>query len=176
MSTDYRYTVRNVAQKEIYDSYMGILRISPNLDDNGKMVDDPTNFLNTIGYQDIQISSSNGDPLPVHFVPYAFQTSNIFFNVEGNGIRETKDIINICTDTTLTNYATGNTYVSKNFIARSSIHLIEPDISNKRFSKIAIAYGCNQTDDDQKANCKGILLYPFESPNDSTYFNNKNNL
>lgn len=25
-----RYNVRNVAQKEIYDSYMGILRISPN--------------------------------------------------------------------------------------------------------------------------------------------------
>ena len=48
MSTDYRYTVRNVAQKEIYDSYMGILRISPNYDANEKMVDDPTNFLNTI--------------------------------------------------------------------------------------------------------------------------------
>lgn len=49
MSTNYRYTIRNVAQREIYDSYMGILRISPNLDKNGKMVDDPTNFLNTLG-------------------------------------------------------------------------------------------------------------------------------
>jgi hypothetical protein len=32
-----RFNVRNVAQKEIYDSYMGILRISPN---DG--IDDPT--------------------------------------------------------------------------------------------------------------------------------------
>ena len=173
MSTDYRYTVRNVAQKEIYDSYMGILRISPILDDNGKMVDDPTNFLNTIGYQDIQLSSSNGDPLPVHFVPYAFQTS-IINTIAGNVIKEQKNIINICTDTTITNYASGNTYVSESFIARSSIHLI--DSSEKKKSKIAIAYGCHTTDDNQKADCEGILLYPIESPNDSTYFNNKNTL
>ena len=95
MSTNYRYTIRNVAQREIYDSYMGILRISPNLDKNGKMVDDPTNFLNTLGCQDIQLSSSNGDALPVHFVPYAFTTPNVYFNEKGNITRETKDIINI---------------------------------------------------------------------------------
>ena len=178
MSTDNRYTVRNVAQKEIYDSYMGILRISPNEDSNGKLVDDPTIFLTTLGYKGIQLSSSNGDPLPVHFVPYAFQTSNVFFNDNGNGIRETKDIINICTDTTEMNGASGNTYVSKEFIARSSLHLIDSDETTKKYSKIAIAYGCTKTDtnDDQKAESKGILLYPFESPNDSTYFNNKNGL
>lgn len=176
MSTDYRYTVRNVAQKEIYDSYMGILRISPNLDSNGKMVDDPTNFLNTIGCQDIQLSSSNGDPLPVHFVPYSFSTQNVYFNNDGNSIRETKDIINICTDTTITNYASGNTYVSNEFIARSTIQLLDSSETSKKKSKIAVAYGCSTTDDNEKADCEGILLYPIESPNDSSYFNNKNGL
>lgn len=174
MSTDYRYTVRNVAQKEIYDSYMGILRISPNLDSNGKIVDDPTNFLNTIGCQEIQLSSSNGDPLPIHFIPYSFSTSDIYFNIDGNSIRETKDIINVCTDTTITNYASGNTYVCNEFIARSSLHLINHE--NKKKSKIAIAYGCSNTDDNEKADCEGVLLYPIESPNDSGYFNNKNGL
>lgn len=176
MSTDYRYTVRNVAQKEIYDSYMGILRISPNLDSNGKMVDDPTNFLTTIGCQDIQLSSSNGDPLPVHFVPYVFSTPNVLTISEGNMIRETKDIVNVSTDTTITNYASGNTYVSNEFIARSTIQLLDSSETSKKKSKIAIAYGCSNTDDNEKADCEGILLYPIESPNDSTYFNNKNGL
>ena len=42
-----RYNVRNVAQKEIYDSYMGILRISPN-PYYGKDQDDPTLMLETL--------------------------------------------------------------------------------------------------------------------------------
>ena len=124
MSIDYRFNVRNVAQKEIYDSYMGILRISPNLDNNNKMVDDPTDFLTTLGNSDVQLSSSNGDPLPVHFVPYSFLTSNIYINEGGNISRQEKNIINITTDTTLSNVS-GNTYVSKEFIARSSLHLID---------------------------------------------------
>ena len=37
-----RYNIRNVAQKEIYDSYMGILRISPNENEIGEIIDDPT--------------------------------------------------------------------------------------------------------------------------------------
>ena len=174
MSTDYRFNVRNVAQKEIYDSYMGILRISPNLDSNGKMVDDPTDFLTTIGCQDIQLSSSNGDPLPVHFVPYSFSTTNIYINEGGNISRQEKNIINITTDTTLSNKVSGNTYVSKEFIARSSLHLI--DSESKKQSRIAIASGCSPAVTEQKAKCDGILMYPIESPNDSTYFNNQNRL
>ena len=41
------FNARNVSQKEIYDSYMGILRISPNKI-QGKNVDDPTPLLNTL--------------------------------------------------------------------------------------------------------------------------------
>jgi hypothetical protein len=36
-----RFNTRNVSNKEIYDSYMGILRISPN-EVMGTDVDDPT--------------------------------------------------------------------------------------------------------------------------------------
>ena len=171
MSIDYRFNVRNVAQKEIYDSYMGILRISPNLDNNNKMVDDPTDFLTTLGNSDVQLSSSNGDPLPVHFVPYSFLTSNIYINEGGNISRQEKNIINITTDTTLSNVS-GNTYVSKEFIARSSLHLI--DSQYKKQSRIAIASGCSPAVAEQRAKGDGILMYPIESPNDSTYFNNKN--
>ena len=179
MSTDYRFNVRNVAQKEIYDSYMGILRISPNLDSNGKMVDDPTDFLTRLGISEqdnlnVQLSSSNGDPLPVHFVPYSFLTSNIYINEGGNISRQEKNIINITTDTTLSNKVSGNTYVSKEFIARSSLHLI--DSESKKQSRIAIASGCSPAVTEQKAKCDGILMYPIESPNDSTYFNNQNGL
>ena len=42
-----RFNVRNVAQKEVYDSYMGILRISPNLV-YGVDEDDATNILHTL--------------------------------------------------------------------------------------------------------------------------------
>jgi hypothetical protein len=41
------FSVRDVSQKQIYDSYMGILRISPNKINN-KDVDDPTTILNTL--------------------------------------------------------------------------------------------------------------------------------
>lgn len=44
-----RYNIRNVASKEIYDSYMGILRISPNKY-YGKDIDDPTDMLSTLVY------------------------------------------------------------------------------------------------------------------------------
>ena len=45
-----KYQIRNVAEREIYDSYMGIMRISPNpvSDSNDKLVDDPTSHLNSI--------------------------------------------------------------------------------------------------------------------------------
>lgn len=50
-----RYNVRNVAQKEVYDSYMGILRISPNLvyevdeDDATEMLETLSDFRNEYG-------------------------------------------------------------------------------------------------------------------------------
>jgi hypothetical protein len=82
-----RYNVRNVAQKEVYDSYMGILRISP-IEVNGKDMDDVTSILNTLVDIDgsidkdgtreknsiitVRLSDSDGNALPITFIPKAF--------------------------------------------------------------------------------------------------------
>jgi hypothetical protein len=83
-----RFNVRNVAQKEVYDSYMGILRISP-IEVNGKDIDDVTSILNTLVDIDgnivmdgiteknsiikVRLSDSDGNKLPVRFIPKAFK-------------------------------------------------------------------------------------------------------
>ena len=75
-----RFNTRNVKNKEIYDSYMGILRISPN-EIMGTDVDDPTQLLNTLYNEDekrrtvIILSDSDGNILPVTFQPRAFNTT-----------------------------------------------------------------------------------------------------
>ena len=60
---DEPFTVRNVSQKQIYQSFMGILRISPN---EGE--DDPTALLSTIDAQ-IKLTDSDGNVLPITFIP-----------------------------------------------------------------------------------------------------------
>lgn len=157
MSDDYRYNIRNVSQKEIYDSYMGILRISPiNIgDENENLIDDPTIFLNDLKYnKEVFLSSSNGERFCVNFVPYAFKTSNIKISPNDQG--SNKDIINIATDTT-----SGDVMVSKSFTSRRTIRLID-DENNDPDNKLLI-----YTRD-------GILLYPSESPRDTNYFNDGN--
>jgi hypothetical protein len=80
------FNTRNVAQKEIYDSYMGILRISPN-EINGTEFDDATQLLNTLYDEDkkqrtqIILSDSDGNILPITFQPRAFEQSVIRRNV-----------------------------------------------------------------------------------------------
>jgi hypothetical protein len=84
-----RYNVRNVAQKEVYDSYMGILRISPNLvydvdeDDATDMLHTLADFRNEYNskYENdsdreikVQVSDSDGNMLPIYFIPRAFET------------------------------------------------------------------------------------------------------
>ena len=78
---------------------MGILRISPNLDDNGKMEDDPTTLLEKID-NEIKLSDSNGTKLPITFIPKEF----------GNWI-------NIQTK------VDDNVYVAKTFTSRSTLKL-----------------------------------------------------
>ena len=92
-----RYNIRNVAQKEIYDSYMGILRISPNENDNKQIIDDPSEILNTID-SEIQLSDSDGNKLPLTFIPKQFD-----------------DLINI------KSYIKGNIYICNKFQSKSTI-------------------------------------------------------
>ena len=51
-------SIRNVGSKEIYDSYMGILRISPNMFD-GESIDDTTTLLKTLKDKDSNDNKMN---------------------------------------------------------------------------------------------------------------------
>ena len=135
-----RYNVRNVAQKEVYDSYMGILRISPNLvyevdeDDATDMLHTLADFRNEYNdeskYKDndsdreikVQVSDSDGNMLPIYFIPRAFETE-VTIRDKGNIVSSIENIINICTWTD--NYV----YVTKNVDIRSTLLLKIKDIS-----------------------------------------------
>ena len=96
------YEIRNVAEKEIYDSYMGIMRISPNpsniSNSNSRLIDDPTELLNSIvnakkGTQtEITLSDSDGNVLPIIFIPKAKNTTVMI-----EGVEKTIPLINIVT-------------------------------------------------------------------------------
>lgn len=121
-----RYNVRNVAQKEVYDSYMGILRISPNLV-YGVDEDDATNMLNTLAdfrneygenVQEIkvQMSDSDGNMLPVYFIPRAF-TTEVTLREGENNYTSLENIINICT------WCNNSIFVSNKMDIRSTLSL-----------------------------------------------------
>jgi hypothetical protein len=133
-----RYNVRNVAQKEVYDSYMGILRISPNLvydvdeDDATEMLHtlaDFRNEYNSIYENDsdreikVQVSDSDGNMLPIYFIPRAFETE-VTIRDKGNIVSSIENIINICTWTD--NYV----YVTKNVDIRSTLLLKIKDVKD----------------------------------------------
>lgn len=177
-----RYNVRNVAQKEIYDSYMGIMRISPNkyyskdtddttlmletlVDINGafKEDDDTTDNCNEVK---VQVSDSDGNLLPIFFIPKAFRT-NVLIRKDGVFTNELKDLINITT------FSDSQILVTNNLIVRSTINLINP-VEKK--SKVVIISGCNPkstTNTISGDNIK-ILSYPIENPNDDKFFNLRN--
>ena len=170
------FSVRDVSQKQIYDSYMGILRISPNKINN-KDVDDPTTILNTLvdvnGYLQegdgkntqvkVFLSDSDGNVLPIWFIPKAY-TTQILIN---NGFKDKKDIINICTKID----DGGLTFVSNSLTNRSTLLLSKPQ---GKKSQLTFVLGCKKTSASQTVECKSILLYPIEAPNDDDFFNNKN--
>lgn len=176
-----RYNVRNVAQKEVYDSYMGILRISPN-SYIGKDIDDPTDMLNTLvdfeGYfQDhnryesikVRLSDSDGNILPVTFLPNTFKSTVL--RIE-NGVEHfvLEDVINITTD--ISRYL----YASNNLTVRSTIHL-ENDTDTddgKRISRLQIATKAQKSGIYDRVEADYLLAYPIESPNDDDYFNYRN--
>lgn len=183
-----RFNVRNVAQKEVYDSYMGILRISP-VSVNGKDMDDITSVLNTLvdinGEIDkegddtpttdklvyVRLSDSDGNGLPIKFYPKAF-TQSVRIRNSGADKYEARDIVNVVTS------VDNDIYVSKNFIARSTIKLdfLDEDFKRNKYSLLTIGTDGAPNSIQGRINVKQILLYPIESPNDEFYFNNKNEL
>ena len=140
-----RFNVRNVAQKEVYDSYMGILRISPNLV-YGVDEDDATNMLHTLvdfrkeyteegGEIKVQLSDSDGNMLPVYFIPRAFSTE-VTLRDNGNNYTSIENIVNICT------WTNDTLFVSNNLDVRSTLLLkIKDTQEQKNKSLITIVSG-----------------------------------
>lgn len=75
------YNIRNVSQRQIYDSYMGILRISPNGDT--QPFKDDINFSENIG-KELKLSDSDGNELPITFKPVQHD-SVLFVQTEVTG-------------------------------------------------------------------------------------------
>lgn len=97
----FKYNVRSVAPRQVYDSYMGILRISPNYNE-----DDPTTLLEKVD-EEIKLSDSNGTKLPITFIPKKFgKWINIQTKVDDN------------------------VYVTKTFTSRSTLKLSKMIILN----------------------------------------------
>lgn len=164
-----QFNVRNVSQKQIYDSYMGILRISP-ITMYGRDNDDPTPLLNTlVDFNDVfgcgknnhtyaTLSDSDGNVLPIKFIPKSFNTQ-----VFDGEIYQIGDLINICTQ------VDNCVYVSNNLTSKSTIILSNPQ-ENK--SQIIIAQGVDRV----SGKTESIVAYPIEAPDDYKFFNDKNKL
>lgn len=178
-----RYNVRNVAQKEVYDSYMGILRISP-IEVNGKDMDDITSILNTLvdfdgnvdkdGIKEknsiikVRLSDSDGNGLPITFIPKAFN-QQVLIRESGADTYQTRAIINMVTN------VDRFIFVSENLSCRSTISIkLDTTKDADRASLLQIATGGG--DNNTNVSAKTILCYPIEAPNDEDYFNNKNKL
>lgn len=154
--------IRDVGNQQVYDSYMGILRISPNIIDGESMDDTTLVFSNPKESngedRKIIISDSDGIELGAYFVPRVKKTKVL------NQYNELEDaeVINL-------SFHTNNTlYVSQSLNVRSTLFLNKK--SERRISPIQIytkRLGSNSFD---------ITAYPVESPHDDDYFNNKNKL
>ena len=136
-----RFNTRDVKNKEIYDSYMGILRISPN-EINGNDVDDPTAILNTL-YDEynkrrttVTLSDSDGNVLPLNFRTKAFETKILKRNESNTAdIENNVDVINVVSvigpyngdDSAFTN---STLYVSNTMKCRSTLSIIRDEEEN----------------------------------------------
>lgn len=130
--------LRNVGSLEIPDSYRGILRISPN---DG--VDDPSEKL--LNLETIELSDSDGNLLPLKFIPKEFST--IVIGRDSNSI----DMIHIM-------HEYNKLFVSKSLNVRSHVYI------NTTGAKAPLLFsdGINS------------VGYPLDSPCDASYFNNNN--
>lgn len=141
--------LRNVANQEINESYSGILRISPYAID-GVLLDDPTPLLYTIGSK-VSLSDSDGNFLNISFIPQ-IQPTKVIGNTF-DGISEV-NLINITQETS-------NLYCTESLHISPTLYI---DIKDSRKSPVQII------------NKDGILLFPTEAPEDTSYLNHNGKL
>lgn len=151
--------LRNVATREIYESYMGILRISPNI--VGTQIDDPSllfvNPKDEDGDRRIPITDSDGTKLGADFIP-KIRTTEV---IDGNGNKVTKDVVNLTLDTK------NCLFSSQSFNIRSTL-IVNDENQNDKIMPIQVY--------QQIGNTCNVISYPLESPHDGGYFNTGNKL
>lgn len=155
-------SLRNVGNEQIYDSYMGILRISPNELD-GQVIDSAslllTNPVDSSGNErKIVLSDSDGIKLGVYFTAKVRNTDVI--NGKGQGVKQ--NVINVVTN------SDSNLFVTHNFHNRSTLVVNKKNQTDKK-SPLQIYH-----ENDAYVDAYDVLNYPIESPNDSSYFNAEN--
>ena len=156
--------IRNVSNKEIYDSYMGIIRISPN-PVGEELLDDTTVLLKTLKTKDGQdnkviLSDSDGNQLGIYFVPRARKTL-VINELSSEQIRDVVNFI-VKTDDAF--------FVTKSFNVRSTLFVDNSALDNSVRSVQVFSKARAATD------VFDVVVYPIESPYSDEYFNDKNNL
>lgn len=162
-------TIRDVGNKQVYDSYMGILRISPNMLD-GEIVDDTTLVISNPKEQNgsswvdrkIILSDSDGFELGAYFVPKV-RTTTVY---DGKDQYSIKNVIN------LTFNSDNEMYVSKSLNVRSTL-FVNKENQTDRFYPIQVF---SKNDGYYNKDVYDVILYPIDSPNDESYFNARNKL
>lgn len=150
-----KYNVRDVNNREIYESYMGILRISP--DDNG--VDDITETLKTPG-NEIRLSDSDGDNLGITFVSHSYITN---IKKAENAESEEVNLINI--ESKIEN----TIFVTKTANIRSTL-LIKKSVENTQDTLTFPIHVYSKENDKVSG-----VFYPSDHPYDENYFNKVEN-
>lgn len=153
---------RDVTNRQIYETFRGILRISP----TEKYVDDVSNLLctpyitnnNRINTKKsvIDLSDSNGNKFELNLVPriHKLKTYN-------------KNLIKVNSKVVFMQVYTDSFLVRKNLKIRNKIHIKGP-IQNNPVPPIITHYNAN--------NLSQIVVYPSECPYDEDYFNNHNKI
>ena len=161
-----KISLRDVSAEQIYDSYMGILRISPT-DLDGQSNDSMSLFLtnpvdNSGNLRSVVLSDSDGIKLGISFSSKVRTTS--VRNVT-TGRQENQNVINIVTDTS-------NLFATQSFNNRSTL-IANKEKQTDKISPIQVYHESPST-----LGVFDVLAYPIDSPNDASYFNygNKYNL
>lgn len=160
----YKIEVRDVGAKHIYDSYKGILRISPS-ELNGELVDSMTlaftnPWVDANTQRKIILSDSDGIRVGIYFTAFVKKLNIVDANknaVQGN-------IINVSTN------VDENLFVTNSFNIRSTLS-VNREGQIDRVSPIQI-----YRESIYYKDTFDVLAYPVDSPHDDSYFNAGNKL
>lgn len=156
--------VRNVGPKQVYDSYMGILRISPS-ELEGEMVDSMTlaftNPWKSAGNQrQIILSDSDGTQVGLYFTAY-IRKADV---VDEHNMPTKANVVNVCSN------VESNIFVNQTYNVRSTL-LVNKEKQQDRVTPIQIYH-----ESPYYLETWDVLTYPIDSPNDDSYFNAANKL